>query len=445
MRENWVSKAAFILAAAGSAIGLGNIWRFPYVVGTNGGAAFVIIYLIIILIIGFPLMVSEISLGKMTQKNPVGAFKALAPDTPWWLVGAMGVLSGFVILSFYSVVAGWGLAYILKSLQGVFTVSNTEDIFVGHITQGIQPVVWSFSFMVLTTVIITLGVVKGIGRSVKYLMPTLLVLLVMLVIRALTLEGAMEGVRFYLQPDFSEITFDSLLSATGQAFFSLSLGAGAMLTYGSYMKKGDDVVTSAVWVILLDVGIALLAGLAIFPAVFALGFDPSVGAGLAFVTLPAVFAAMPLGNLFAFLFFLLLSIAALTSAISMLEIVVAWMVDEKGITRLKATIGIAILIFILGIPASLSIGAVDISIFGISFFDLLDLLQERFLLPIGALLTSVFVGYTLKGSKLRLEVNQDSQKLKLGAWFDILIQYIVPTAIGGILIAGWISLFSSYV
>ncbi len=443
MRENWVSRAGFILAAAGSAIGLGNIWRFPYVVGTNGGAAFVVIYLIIILVIGFPLMVSEISLGKMTQKNPVGAFKALAPDTPWWLVGAMGVLSGFVILSFYSVVAGWGLAYVLKTLQGVFTVSNTEEIFVGHITQGLQPVLWHFIFMVLTTIIITLGVVKGIGRSVKYLMPALFVLLLMLVVRALTLEGALEGVRFYLQPDFSEITFGSLLSATGQAFFSLSLGAGAMLTYGSYLKKGDDVVSSAVWVIFLDVGIALLAGLAIFPAVFALGFDPSVGAGLAFVTLPAVFAAMPLGNLFAFTFFLLLSIAALTSAISMLEIVVSWMVDEKGITRFKATIGIAILIFILGIPASLSIGAVDISIFGISFFDFLDLFQERFLLPIGALLTSIFVGYVLKGSKLRLEVNQDSKKLKLGAWFDVLIKYVVPTAIGGILIAGWISLFSS--
>ena len=437
IRESWVSRLAFIMAAAGSAVGLGNIWRFPYIVGTNGGAAFVVIYVLIIFIIGYPIMTTEITLGQRAQKNPIGTFKALAPNTPWWLVGALGVLAGFVILSFYSVVAGWAMAYFFKTLSGEFTAqSDTLNIFLSHIGSATPPIVWHAVFMALTAGVVGLGIVKGIGQAVKYLMPALFVLVVLLMIRALTLDGALEGVSFYLRPDFSQISAQTFLDGIGQAFFSLSLGMGAIITYGSYMRKEDDVPASAAWVIGLDTGIALLAGLAIFPAVFALGFDPEVGAGLAFITLPAVFAAMPLGNLFGALFFLLLTIAALTSAFSLLEVVVAWLIDEKGINRLKATLITASIIFLLGVPASLSMGAVELNLFGVPFFDVLDQLQEKFLLPIGALLTSVFAGYVYKAHHVRALANEHAQMLKLGGWFDVLIRYVVPLAIVIILITG---------
>jgi len=437
IRESWVSRLAFIMAAAGSAVGLGNIWRFPYIVGTNGGAAFVVIYVVIIFVIGYPIMTTEITLGQKAQKNPIGTFKALAPNTPWWLVGALGVLAGVVILSFYSVVAGWAMAYFFKTLSGEFTSqSDTLNIFLGHIGSATPPLLWHAVFMALTAGVVGLGIVKGIGQAVKYLMPALFVLVVLLMLRALTLDGALEGVSFYLRPDFSQIRAQTFLDGIGQAFFSLSLGMGAIITYGSYMRKDDDVPASAAWVIGLDTGIALLAGLAIFPAVFALGFDPEVGAGLAFITLPAVFAAMPLGNLFGALFFLLLTIAALTSAFSLLEVVVAWLIDEKGIHRLKATLITASIIFLLGVPASLSMGAVELNLFGIPFFDVLDQLQEKFLLPIGALLTSLFAGYVYKAHHVRALANEHAHTLKLGAWFDVLIRYIVPLAIVVILITG---------
>ncbi len=437
IRESWVSRLAFIMAAAGSAVGLGNIWRFPYIVGTNGGAAFVVIYVVIIFVIGYPIMTTEITLGQKAQKNPIGTFKALAPNTPWWLVGALGVLAGVVILSFYSVVAGWAMAYFFKTLSGEFTSqSDTLNIFLGHIGSATPPLLWHAVFMALTAGVVGLGIVKGIGQAVKYLMPALFVLVVLLMLRALTLDGALEGVSFYLRPDFSQIRAQTFLDGIGQAFFSLSLGMGAIITYGSYMRKDDDVPASAAWVIGLDTGIALLAGLAIFPAVFALGFDPEVGAGLAFITLPAVFAAMPLGNLFGALFFLLLTIAALTSAFSLLEVVVAWLIDEKGIHRLKATLITASIIFLLGVPASLSMGAVELNLFGIPFFDVLDQLQEKFLLPIGALLTSLFAGYVYKAHHVRTLANEHAHTLKLGAWFEVLIRYIVPLAIVVILITG---------
>ena len=437
IRESWVSRLAFIMAAAGSAVGLGNIWRFPYIVGTNGGAAFVVIYVVIIFVIGYPIMTTEITLGQKAQKNPIGTFKALAPNTPWWLVGALGVLAGVVILSFYSVVAGWAMAYFFKTLSGEFTSqSDTLNIFLGHIGSATPPLLWHAVFMALTAGVVGLGIVKGIGQAVKYLMPALFVLVVLLMLRALTLDGALEGVSFYLRPDFSQIRAQTFLDGIGQAFFSLSLGMGAIITYGSYMRKDDDVPASAAWVIGLDTGIALLAGLAIFPAVFALGFDPEVGAGLAFITLPAVFAAMPLGNLFGALFFLLLTIAALTSAFSLLEVVVAWLIDEKGIHRLKATLITASIIFLLGVPASLSMGAVELNLFGIPFFDVLDQLQEKFLLPIGALLTSLFAGYVYKAHHVRVLANEHAHTLKLGAWFEVLIRYIVPLAIVVILITG---------
>lgn len=442
-REQWGSRVAFILAAAGSAVGLGNIWRFPYVVGTNGGAAFVIIYLVIIALIGYPMMVTEMTIGQKTKKNAVGAFKELAPNTPWWIAGALGVIAGFVILSFYSVVAGWAMSFFFKTVTGnLGTGTDFVGAFIGHITSDWAPLFWHFAFMAITLGIIGAGVVKGIEKTVKILMPALFFLLIALVVRSLTLEGAGAGVAFYLKPDFSEITWNSILSAVGQSFFTLSLGMGCMITYGSYLDKKENINDNAAWVVGLDTGVAIVAGFAIFPAVFALGFDPAVGGGLAFITLPAVFAAMPLGTLFGAVFFLLLTVAALTSAISLLEVVVAWIIDEKGWSRTKASLIIGGLIFILGVPASLSNGRwADFTMLGYNFFDFLDFFQESILLPLGGFLTAVFSAYVWSAKKTREAANTNKSAIRLGAWFDVLIMYVVPVAILVVMVFGLIDRF----
>ena len=442
-RGLWTSRIGFILAAAGSAVGLGNIWRFSYVVGTNGGAAFVLIYLVIIAILGYPLMITEITLGQKAQKNAIGTFKDLAPKTPWWITGALGVLAGFVILSFYSVVAGWAMAYFFKTLLGgLQTGTDFVGAFVGHISSATEPIAWHAAFMILTLGIIALGVTKGIDRSVRILMPALFVLLLILVIRAISLPGSGAGLAFYLQPDFSEITWNSILGAIGQAFFSLSLGMGCMITYGSYMKNKEEVPLNAASVVGIDVGVAFLAGFAIFPAVFALGFDPAAGAGLAFITLPAVFAQMPGGLIFGSIFFLLLTVAALTSSISLLEVVVSWLIDEFKWNRVKASVVIGGLIFLMGVPASLSLGAMEINIFGMALFDMLDFLQESILLPGGAILTAIFAGYIYKAKTVRDLANENAGSFKIGVWYDYLIRYVVPVGIGVVMIMGLIEKFS---
>ena len=437
-REQWGSRVAFILAAAGSAVGLGNIWRFPYVVGTNGGAAFVIIYLFIIALIGYPMMVTEMAIGQKTKRNAIGAFRDLAPNTPWWVAGALGVLAGFVILSFYSVVAGWTLSYFFKTLSGDLGVgTDFVGTFIGHITSDWAPLLWHFVFMALTLGIIGLGVVKGIEKTVKILMPALFVLLIALVGRALTLPGAGAGVEFLIKPDFSKITAQSILGAVGQAFFTLSLGMGCMITYGSYLDDKENINDNAAWVVGLDTAVALIAGFAIFPAVFALGFDPAAGGGLAFITLPAVFASMPGGTIFGAAFFLLLAVAALTSAISLLEVVVAYYIDEKGWSRQKASLIIGTLIFILGIPASLSMGRWSgFTILGYNFFDFLDFLQESILLPVGGLLTAIFAGYVWSAKKTREHSNINKSAIRLGAWFDALIMYVSPMAVSVVMVTG---------
>ncbi|MFP4617670.1 MAG: sodium-dependent transporter [Spirochaetaceae bacterium] len=442
-REQWTSRVAFILAAAGSAVGLGNIWRFPYLAGTNGGAAFLIIYLALIALIGYPLVVTEVTLGQKSHKNAIGTFKALAADTPWWVVGALGVLAGFVILSFYSVVGGWSVAYFFKAITGSLTTGTEFGAVFGELSSSAgEPLLWHAVFMLLTIGIIATGVVKGIDRAVRVLMPALFVLLLILVLRSITLPGAGEGLAFYLKPDFSNFTANSLLDAVGQAFFSLSLGMGCMITYGSYMRDSDTVGDNAGWVVGLDTLIAVLAGFAIFPAVFALGGDPSSGPGLTFITLPGVFAEMPGGVIFAVLFFLLLTVAALTSAISLLEVVVAWLVDEHEWDRKKASILIGLLIFLLGVPASLSLGAVDITVGGMAFFDFLDFLQGSILLPLGGILTAIFAGYVWTAKRTREQANANPGKIKIGVWYDFLIKYLVPIAIAIVMITGLIDKFS---
>ncbi len=360
-REQWGSKAGFILAAAGSAVGLGNIRKFPFIAGMSGGAAFVLIYLVCVALIGFPVMLLEFTLGRQTQKNPVGAYRAAdRPGGLWFLAGAMGVFAGFVILSYYSVVAGWCLGYVWKALMGTFQNFHEPAQAAAHFEKTAALTRWAIGyhllFMAICVGIVIGGVKRGIERASKILMPSLVLILILLVVRGITLEGASEGLTFLFKPDFSKIQGDTILVALGHAFFTLSLGMGAMITYGSYLSRKDNLVVSAFTVVLLDTVVALLAGIAIFTAVFAYGLEPAAGPGLIFHVLPAVFSEMPGGAIFGLLFFLLLSIAAITSGISLLEVVTAYYVDDRGWSRTQATLTFGFVIFLLGVPSALSFG-----------------------------------------------------------------------------------------
>jgi NSS family neurotransmitter:Na+ symporter len=431
-RGQWGSSLGFVLAAAGSAIGLGNIWRFPYVAGENGGAAFVILYLACILFICLPYLFAELVVGRSAQKNPVGAIKALSPNTPWWLVGGLGVLTGVFILSYYGVIAGWAFGYIFK---GALAAETGFGEFIANPTY----VVPLFALFLGFTVLVVLGGVEaGIERVSKILMPILLVLMFVVIIRGLTLPGAQAGLEFYLKPDFSKITGGTVLAALGQAFFSLSLGMGAMITYGSYLPKTANIRNAGASVAVFDTGIALLAGLMIFPAVFATGKNPNEGPALVFDTLPAVFDAMPMGGLIAVLFFILISIAALTSTVSLLEVVVSYVVDEHRWSRRKSVFTVAAITFVVGLPSALSQGAVPalggegFSILGQSdFLSLMDFIWGNISLALGALLLSVFVGWVWGRRGAETELKTGGENIPEGhvhTWWTFL-KYICPVVI----------------
>ena len=341
-------------------------------------------------------MLAEFAIGRHTNLNAVGAFQKLKGG-PWQIAGWMGVLAGFVILSFYSVIGGWTIKYILSSFTGMISTStNSTDYFLNFIANGPQTVLYHAIFMAITIFVVYRGVGKGIEDTCKILMPALFAILVILIIRAVTLPGALAGIDFYLNPDFSKITGKTILAALGQAFFSLSLGMGCMITYGSYIKsKKDSLPKAAAIITLLDTSAAFLAGFVIFPTVFAFGAEPGAGPGLTFITLPKVFALMPGGQVWSALFFLLLCVAALTSAISLLEVVVAYAIDNLKWPRHKAAIGIGGVIFLLGVPSALSQGAVSLNILGMSFLDLLDFISNNILLTVGGLLISLFVGWVI--------------------------------------------------
>lgn len=443
-REQWTSRMGFIIAAAGSAIGLGNIWGFPFLVGTHGGAAFVAIYLVVVVLMGYPLKVTEFAMGRETQKGPVGAFKALAPGAPWWVVGGMSVLVAFVIMGFYSIIGGWALTYITKSITGFVPGMDFGAIFGALLANPTALIVGHAVFMVLTAVIVLGGVVKGIQRWVGYMMPALFILLLILILRGITLPGAGAGFAFYLMPDFSAITAKAVLAAIGQAFFSLSLAMGIMVTYGSYVSKKEILADSAGWTVFLDTGIAFLAGFAIFPAVFALGFDPAGGGGLAFVVLPAVFAAMPFaGSFFAFLFFLLLSVAALTSSVSLTEVVIAWAMDEKGWDRRTAAPAVVVAIFILGIPVALGYNIWSgVMPLGMSLFSFYFFLTFTFALPLGGLLTAIFAGYVWTARKAQAAINEPPGRINIGEWYGFLLKYVIPIVVAIVWVMGLVEQFS---
>ncbi|MGH8530426.1 MAG: sodium-dependent transporter [Nevskiales bacterium] len=440
-REHWGSRLGFIMAAAGSAIGLGNIWRFPYMTGSNGGGAFLLIYLGIVIGFGLSLMLAEMVLGRTAQRNPVGAFRQLGGGA-WAIVGVLGILTGFIILSFYIVVAGWTLAYIVFMARGVLTQTDTQgfaEIFNGFVSSPLEPIAYAGIFMLLTALIVSGGITSGIERWNKILMPALFVLLLILVARAVTLPGAAKGLAFYLVPDFSKVTAATFRDAISQAFFSLSIGMGAMLTYGSYLKKDENLPSAALTVVLLDAAAAVLAGLMIIPAVFAAGLSPSAGPGLTFITLPAVFQAMPFGAFFGVLFFALLAIAALTSAVSILEPLVAWGVDEKKMSRSTLVWSASAVCFLISIPASLSFGVGSgYTIAGKSFFDLLDFLSNSVLLQVGGILTAFFVGWRWAKPALQALSNDGALHQPWAPLWLFVLRFLAPPGIAWIMISAFI-------
>ncbi|WP_346900115.1 sodium-dependent transporter [Clostridium sp. UBA7503] len=429
-RGQWASNIGFILAAAGSAVGLGNIWKFPYLAGANGGGAFVVIYLAMIVIIGFVIMLGEMAIGRNTHLSSVGAYRKLSEK--WAFVGFIGVVVGFCILAFYSVIGGWVLNYIGKYLIGGISGAEAGSYFSGFIASTTQPIVWHLVFMILCCVIVLKGIAGGIEKASKFMMPALFVLLVVIAIRSVTLDGAMEGIKFFLKPDFSKVTIGTVMAALGQAFFSLSLGMGAIITYGSYLGNTENLEKNAVIIPAIDTMVALLAGFAVLPAVFAFGFEPGAGPSLMFITLPSVFDSMPFGQFFGILFFILILFAALTSAISLLEVVVSFVIDTFKIERKKATIIISTILFFIGIPCSLANGPImkDVLIFGYNFFDFMSFLAENLLMPLGGLLMCIFIGYVWGVDNISDEISCNGKyKFRSKPFFILMIKYIAPVLI----------------
>lgn len=433
-REHFGSKIGVIMASAGSAIGLGNIWKFPYEAGENGGAAFIIIYLACILFIGLSVVIAEFAIGRRSGANAVGAFKKLAPNSGWWVTGMLGVFSAIAILSFYGVVAGWTLEYLYQAVTNSFVDKTPEQLgsmFDTFVASPFKPLLWQVVFMALTCLLLLGGVKKGIERYSEILMPLLFVVIVLLGIRSVTLPGASAGIKFLFQPDFSKIDMNTVLNALGHAFFSLSLGLGCLITYGSYISKKENLIGISIQVVILDTVIALLAGVAIFPAVFAYGIEPSAGPSLVFITLPNVFQQMPGGMLWGILFFLLLSVAALTSSISLLEVVTAYASEQLKLKRRTALILSTILITIIGVFCSLSLGNYDhFKLLGLNLFDFLDKLTTNYLLPIGGLFTSLFVGWRMKKADFEDELTNSGRfKVKAFNLIRFALRYVSPIGI----------------
>lgn len=438
-REQWKSRLGFIWAAVGSAVGLGSIWRFPYVVGENGGAAFVFIYLICLALVGFPILIAEIVIGRKTQKNPSTAFSNLGKSRIWKAFGKMTIVTGFLVSSFYGVIAGWTLGYLYEAIFGRLTHFATSGEAVAHFQNSVTSPRWAcatfFSFMLLCIVILFFGVRKGIERANKIFMPLLMIVLVALALKGLSMKGGYEGLLFLFKPDFAGVTPQVVLMALGQAFFALSLGQGTMVTYGSYLSKEENIPTTCFPIALFGVFVSLFAGIAIFTIVFSAGLEPTSGEGLMFQTLPYIFSQMKGGAFFALLFFLLIFLAGITSQISALEPMIAYFVDEKKWGRHKATLFTVGASFLVGIPSALSFGPLKkAQLFERTFFDWVSQLSVNILIPLGGLAAALLVGW-------RWGIQKSEEHLLLGtetfflrhSWFkrylSLSIKYIAPLII----------------
>lgn len=430
-RGQWGSKFGFIMAAAGSAVGLGNLWKFPYLAGRHGGGIFLIVYLIIIVFLGYSMMLGEMSIGRHTKLNQYNAYRTI--NKKWGAVGFLGILTPFLILSFYTVVGGWVMKYLWEYIAAG-SIANPGSYFGEYIATVGGPIFWNILFLILTLFIVIGGVSGGIERASVILMPALLFFLVILAIRSVTLPGAGEGIAFYLTPDFSQLNMETWVAAMGQAFFSLSMGMGIMVTYGSYLKGDEDLSQNGVIIPVIDTMVATLAGFVIIPATISFGFDVGQGPGLLFGTLPAIFNQMPLGRLFAILFFLLVLFAALTSSISLLEVPVSWTNDNFGWSRKKSVVFWAILIGAIGMTASLSMGPIlgdfKITIFsadGHNFFDFLDYFTSNFMLPLGGFLLCMFITFAWGFDNAIAEIQKGSKSnFRAAKFWKFSIMILVP-------------------
>ena len=433
------SNLGAVLALAGSAVGLGNIWKFPYMLGTNGGSAFLFIYLFFVFGVGFPLMLTELALGRHTQRNTFGTFKVLAPGTKWFLYGILSIIGAMLILSFYGTISAWTLEYTWLSMTNSFVGKSSleiDEMFNRFITHPYKPLLWHICFMALTAFIVLGGVQKGIEKVSKGMMPILLLIIVALCVNSITMPNLSEALRFLFYPDLSAITSQSVLAALGQAFFSLSIGMGSILTYASYMSPKDNLVNTSLKVITMDTSIAILAGVAIFPAVFSFNIDPQAGAGLAFLSLPNVFQQLPGGEIWALLFFILLTFAALTSAISILEIPVLYLVQERKLKRSTATWLSSSVIMLLGCFCTLSFGPLrEVQIFGLNLFEAFDYLASNILLPLLGMLLCIFSGWYINRSIIYHELtNQGTLKIRFFKLYAFILRYIAPVGILAILL-----------
>ncbi len=443
-RVNFGSKIGAILAAAGSAVGLGNIWRFPYETGNHGGAAFILIYLLCVVLMGLPIMIAEFSIGRHSRANTAGAYKVLAPGTPWRVVGYMGVLAGFLILSYYSVVAGWTLEYTWQAVSNGFAGMDAEGytrFFADFSANPWRSLLWMVAFMLMTHWVIIKGVKKGIEKSSKIMMPMLFILIVVLAVCSVMLPGADKGLEFLLKPDFSKVTPDVFLGAMGQAFFSLSLGLGCLSTYASYFGKDANLSKTALSVGSIDTLIAIMAGLIIFPAAFSVGVSPDAGPSLLFITLPNVFQSafggIPfLAYIFSVMFYVLLALAAFTSTISMHEVATAFVHEDWKLPREKAARYVTLFCTLLGVLSALSFGVLgDMKIFGLTFFDFLDTITSKIMLPLGGMLISIFTGWYLDRRIVWDELsNEGSLKVPFFKIYIFIMKYLAPIAIGLIFI-----------
>jgi len=451
-RGHWSGRLGFILAAAGSAIGLGNLWKFPYITYENGGGAFVLVYLFAVLLIGAPIMAAEILLGRRAQKDPVGTFRILAEGKRgakiWPGVGVLGVITGFIILSYYSVVAGWTLRYIGMSLSGslgkmALDPSALQNFFGGFLGDSGQQILYHFLFMAMTTGVVIFGVQKGIERAARVMMPLLFGILGLLVIYAVTTPGFREAMVFLFRPNFGELSAGAVLEALGHSFFTLSLGMGAMLTYGSYMRREDSIPRAALIITALDTLIALMACVIMFSIIFSFHFDVTKSATILFTTLPAVFYKLPGGGFISALFYLLVAFAALSSTISLLEVVSSYAIDELGWSRRQSTLTMSAAIFVFGVLSAVSLGGSDF-LSGINFvgrestqgvFGTLDYLASNWFLPVGGFFIALFAGWVLTRKESREELEAGHGRMSIyGAW-RFLIRFAAPLAIGAIIVS----------
>jgi len=430
----WASRWIFILAATGSAVGLGNIWKFPYITGENGGGAFVLMYLVCILLVGVPIMIAEVFIGRRARKSPINAITDLANEakksTLWSLLGLMGMLAGVMIFSFYSVVAGWVLHYIALMGSGEFVGASSEkagSIFNGLLADPKTMLLWHTVFAIMTVVVVIGGVNKGLERATRILMPSLFVLLVILLGYSATTEGFAEGFDFMFHFDVSELSWDAVLIALGHSFFTLSLGMGTIMAYGAYMPKKASIGSTVIAIATLDTVVALIAGLAIFPIIFANNMDPGAGPGLMFVSLPVAFGQMPGGQVFGFMFFVLVGVAAWTSAISLLEPTVAYLIEKFKWSRVKASIVLCVIVWAIGISCLLAFNEwSEFKLFGKNMFDLLDYTTANIMLPLGGILTALFAGWVVskKVSIEEIGISENIHKIWL-----FTVRFVAPIAV----------------